>query len=218
MPEIEICPVCDGTERKARTMKSRLLVLLLATSTLAFAESNAPKISTRMSGAFADSTFTISGHNVNLAVSTIGGQEQMLLNYNYSFRSPDGSFTFAFGFGYIPNDMVTINNANVANLNVDTSQVAGFTATTCTSFPGSPATCTSGPLGVIQINWHQDEVTSNRTVSEDWKTFPGGRLHTSANSDTSSASVTGSFLGSDFYSDSGDIGTNNNSLFEMFDN
>ena len=107
-------------------MKTRLLIVFLALSTLAFAQSNAPKISTRMSGAFADSTFTISGHNVNLAVSTIAGQEQMLLNYNYSFRSPDGSFTFAFGFGYIPNDTVMINNANVATLDVDTSQVAGL--------------------------------------------------------------------------------------------
>jgi len=214
---MNVCQVCGGTER-AYAMKTRLLIVFLALSTLAFAQSNAPKISTRMSGAFADSTFTISGHNVNLAVSTIAGQEQMLLNYNYSFRSPDGSFTFAFGFGYIPNDTVMINNANVATLDVDTSQVAGFTATTCTFYPGSRATCTAGPFGVIQIDWHQDGVVSNRSLSENWKTFPGARLHTSAKSDSNSASVTGSFLGSDFYSDLGNIGTNQNSLFEMFDN
>jgi hypothetical protein len=199
-------------------MKFRLFVVFLALSTLARAQGNAPRISTRMSGAFANSTFTINGHSVNLAVSTIADQEQMLLNYNYSLRNPDGSSTFAFGFGYIPNDTVTINNANVAKLNVDTSQVAGFTSTSCTFTPGIPGTCTSGPFGVIQIEWHQDGVMSNRTVSENWRTFPGARVHTSDNNDTNSASVTGTFLGSDFYSDLGDIGTNKNSLFEMFDN
>jgi len=211
--------VCHGLQDgKGHSMKTRLLVLLLTLSAFALPQSNAPKISTRMSGAFADSTFTISGHNVNLAVSTIAGQDQMLLNYNYSFRSPDGSSTFAFGFGFLPSDAVTINNANIAKLNVDTSQLAGFTAMTCTFLPGSPSTCTSGPFGVIQIDWHHDGVSSNRSVSEDWRTFPGARVHTSANSDSSSASVAGSFLGTNFYSDLGNIGTNHNSLFEMFDN
>ena len=199
-------------------MKIHLLIVLLAFSTLALAQNDAPKISTRMTGTFADSTFSINGYVAHISVSQDTSSGLTLLIYNYVFSSPDGSSTFEFGGGYIPNDAVQLNNANVAKLNVDTSQVSGFMATSCTHFPGQSSTCTPGPFGVIQIDWQQDGVMSNRTISQNWKTFPGARLHTQLNSELNSAHVTGSFLGSTFISDLGDIGKTTNSLFEIFDN
>jgi len=198
-------------------MKTRLLLVLLSLSTLAFAQDSAPVISTRMTGTFADDTFSINGNVAHISVSQ-DTNGQTLLIYNYAFSSPDGSSTFMFGGGYIPNDAATLNNANVAKLNVDTSQVPGFMATSCTHFPGQSQTCTPGPFGEIQIDWQQDGVMSNRTLSQNWKTFPGARLHTQLNNDLNSAHVTGSFLGNTFISDLGNIGKTTNSLFEIFQN
>jgi hypothetical protein len=59
---------------------------------------------------------------------------------------------------------------------------------------------------------------TNRTISQNWKTFPGARLHTQLNNELNSAHVSGSFLGDTFISDLGEIGTTTNSLFEIFQN
>ena len=198
-------------------MKTRLILVFLSLSTIALAQNNAPVFSSRITGAFADDTFFINGSPAHIAVAQDVNGETLLI-YNASFQNPDGSFTFTGGGGNIPNGAATVNNANVAHLNVDTSQVPGFFAFSCTFVPGQPGTCTSGPFGVIQIDWRQDGVMSNRTISEDWRTFPGARVHTQQHSDLNSAHVEGSFLGNSFTSDLGDIGKTTNSLFEMFQN
>jgi hypothetical protein len=197
-------------------MKTRLLlVVLLSLSTFTFAQSNAPIFSTRITGTSADDTFFINGSPAHISVSSNVNGGTLLL-YNASFRNPDGSFTFMGGGGFIPDSAAILNNANVAHLNVDTSQVPGFFAFSCTFVPGQPGTCGPGPFGVIQADWQKDGVMSNRTINDDWKTFPGARLHTQLNSNTNSAHVEGSFLGNSFTSDLGDIGTVTDSLFEMF--
>jgi hypothetical protein len=200
-------------------MKTRLLlVVLLSLSTIALAQSNAPVFSTRMTGTSADATFIINGASGHISISQ-DKNGQALLIYNYgAARNPDGSFTFMGGGGYIPSTAVTLNNGNVARLNVDTSQVPGFFAFSCTFGGGQPSRCGPGPFGVMQMDWQRDGVMTNRTISENWKTFPGARLHTSLNSTLNSASVAGSFLGNSFTSDLGNIGTTTNSLFEMFQN
>ena len=199
-------------------MKTRvLLTILLWFSTLAFAQGNSPIFSSRITGTFADDTFFINGSPAHISVSQ-GTNGQTLLIYNASFRNPDGSFTFMGGGGDIPNGAAILNNANVAHLNVDTSQVPGFFAFSCTFVPGHPGTCGPGPFGVIQADWQQDGVMSNKIISNDWRTFPGARLHTQLNSDLNSAHVEGSFLGDSFTSDLGNIGKTTNSLFEMFQN
>ena len=203
-------------------MKSCLLVVFLSLSAYVFAQGNSPVLSTRLSGAFADNTFTTSnGESVNLSVSqgTNGNnQEQTLLIFDYLVRT-DSSSTFVFAGGYISNDAFVVHSDNTASLNVDTSQVAGFMTTACTTtFSTHSTSCTSGPFGVVQIDWEQNGVTSNRSHAEDWKTFPGGRLHTQTISDLNSASSTGSLLGTSFDAQKGDIGTTSNSLFEIFQN
>lgn len=199
-------------------MKTRLLlIVLLSLSTLALAQGNSPIFSSRITGAFANDTFFINGSPAHIAVASNVNRGTLLI-YNASFRNPDGSFTFMGGGGFIPDNAVTLNNANVAHLNVDTSQVPGFFAFHCTFVPGQPGSCGPGPFGVIQADWQQDGVMSNRELSEDWKTFPGARLHTQLNSDLNSAHVEGSFLGNSFTSDLGEIGKTTNSLFEMFQN
>jgi hypothetical protein len=197
-------------------MKTRLVVVLLSFCAITFAQNNAPIISTRVSGGFADGTFTINGYIAHISINQ-NPNGQPLLIYNYVFVSADGSHIFEFGGGYIPNDAFTINNGNVASLNVDTSQVAGFFASSCVSTSSGP-TCSSGPFGVMQMDWHKDGDMTDRSKSEDWKTFPGARLHTQLTTTLDSASFTGSFLGNSFTSDLGDIGTNTNSLFEIFQN
>lgn len=199
-------------------MKIRLiLIVLLSLSTLAFAQDNSPIFSTRITGAFADDTFFINGSAAHISVSQDVNGETLLI-YNASFQNSDGSFTFMGGGGDIPNGAAILNNANVAHLNVDTSQVPGFFAFSCTFFPFQPGTCGPGPFGVIQIDWRQDGVMSSRTLSQDWRTFPGARLHTQLNSELNSAHVEGTFLGNSFTSDLGNIGKTTNSLFEMFEN
>jgi hypothetical protein len=199
-------------------MKLRLSLILLSLSTLALAQSNAPIFSTRITGAFADDTFFFNGAPAHISISQDVNGETLLIYDAGAFQNPDGSFTFMGGGGDIPNSAVTLNNANVAHLNVDTSQVPGFFAFSCTFTPGQPGTCGPGPFGVIQADWQQDGVMSNKTLSEDWRTFPGARLHTQLNSDLNSAHVSGSFFGNSFISDLGNSGKTTDSLFEMFRN
>jgi hypothetical protein len=78
-------------------MKTTFALVLLSLSTVAFAQNSAPVISTRMSGTFADDTFSINGNTAHIAVSQDSNSGQTLLIYNYLRSNSDGSTSFIFG-------------------------------------------------------------------------------------------------------------------------
>lgn len=193
-----------------------LFVSVITLCSLAFAQSSSPVFSTRMSGEFADATFP-TGHFMNISVSqgtNTSGQEQTVLIYSYGFSNPDGSSTIWIGGGTIPNDSFMTGSDAVAHLNVDTTQVSGFFTLSCTT--GS--SCTRGPVGVIQIDWNRNGFSSSRSSQDTWRTLEGARFHTQANTALNSATAGGSFFGIAINTEAGNIGTDSNSLFEVFPN
>ena len=116
-------------------------------------------------------------------------------------RNSDGSITQTFGIGKIPNDDFTNGGIEHMSLNVDTSQVPGFRSESCTfSFtPFFTSTCGQGPVGLIQVNWTDNNITSTSVVREDHRTIGGSvTIDSHVNSNESSADARGSFLGLSF--------------------
>jgi hypothetical protein len=126
-----------------------------------------------------------------------------LLDYFASTQNVDGSVTQTFGIGSIPNDDFLAAGTQHMSLNVDTSQVAGFRTTQCTfSFtPFFTSTCSQGTLGVIQVKWVNNGITTSSVLSEDHRTIGGSvTIDSHVNANESSADVSGSFLGQSFSS------------------
>lgn len=126
---------------------------------------------------------------------------QTFLDYASFSENPDGSFTFTDGHGVIPNEAFTANTVQHFSLNVDTSQVSGFQATSCTvSFsPTFNESCVNGtPLGVIQIDWQANGGSSTHDIRH--STFASGPFTRKfdIDDDEVSADATGTFLGSTF--------------------
>ncbi len=113
-------------------------------------------------------------------------------------QNPDGSSTEISAFGIIPNADFVTGGVEHMSLNVDTSQVPGFRSTSCTfSFvPFFTESCSQGPLGLIQVNWRNNKITSSSNVLERRQTLGGSvTIDRHENFDENSADANGSFLG-----------------------
>jgi hypothetical protein len=126
---------------------------------------------------------------------------QTFLDYGSFIENPDGSFTFTDGHGVIPNDAFTANTLQHFSLNVDTSQVSGFKATSCTvSFsPTFHETCVDGtPLGIIQIDWQLNGGSSTHEIQHLTSSSGPFTRKFDIDEDDSTADATGTFMGSSF--------------------
>ncbi|HEV3038672.1 MAG TPA: hypothetical protein VHA33_12930 [Candidatus Angelobacter sp.] len=154
--------------------------------------------------AFAETHFVANGAPVDLFIFSSKDQlngTSIFLEYGSFVENPDGSATSASGIGLIPSSAFTANNLQHFTLDVDTSQVSGFRATTCI-FSGPPAfsiTCTDGsPLGPIHVDWQQNGFSSDKMIQH--STFTSGPFtgKVDRDQDDSSADATGSYLGTNF--------------------
>lgn len=91
------------------------------------------------------------------------GNPGTLLSYRIMTPNPDGTTTTVIGFGNIPNDAFTDQGPSKMSLNVDTSQVAGFSTTTCIFTPNF--TCSSIPGGPVQITWRANGLLSEANTA-----------------------------------------------------
>jgi hypothetical protein len=125
---------------------------------------------------------------------------QTFLDYASFTENPDGSATFTDGHGVIPNEAFTANTLQHFSLNVDTSQVSGFQATSCTvSFsPAFTETCIDAPRGIIQIDWQANGGSSTHDIRHFTSTSGPFMRKFDIDGDDSTADATGTFLGSSF--------------------
>jgi hypothetical protein len=141
---------------------------------------------------------TVNGTAIDIQVSR-GASSTNLLTLTLT-QNPDGSFTSTEGFGAIPNADFVNGGLQHMSLNVDTSQVPGFRSVSCTvSFtPFFTETCGQGPLGLIQVNWVNNRITTSSVLEEEHLTSGGLTVDTHTDADTSSANASGSYLGLSF--------------------
>ena len=125
---------------------------------------------------------------------------QTFLDYASFSENPDGSFSFTDGHGIIPNAAFTANTVQHFFLNIDTSQVSGFQATTCTvSFsPTFNETCVDAPRGVIQIDWQANGGSSTHDIRHFTSRSGPFTRKFDIDGDEVSADATGTFLGGTF--------------------
>lgn len=141
--------------------------------------------------------------NVNgtfIEIEVNRGDTSAFLETFATTSNPDGSVTSTDQFGTIPNADFVNNGLQHMSLNVDTSQVPGFKSVTCTaSFtPFFTETCGQGPLGIIQVNWINNRITTTSFLEEQHLTEGGLEVHKHIDSDATSANASGSYLGLSF--------------------
>ncbi len=187
---------------------------LLALQGGAFAQSTSTFHS---SGAFAEVTFVANGSFVDLFVArgcptSVCSDPNIgtFINWFAFAVNPDGSFSFTEGDGVIPDSAFQSSTLQHMSLNVDTSQVPGFTTVTCTVAPGGISSCTNGPFGVMQADWQQTKASSSDVI-EDIQTTQGPFVYQSHNDQIfDSAVASGNFLGTAFGPNSAQVGSNRN--------
>jgi hypothetical protein len=126
------------------------------------------------------------------------------LQFDIFTPNPDGSFTDTFGFGDVPEDVITGSTAKSLTLHVDTSQASSFETMTCTS----NGVCERGPFGLIQIDFTADGGFSSRNISENHYEFFQAAERSHYDYRAASALANGSILGHSVNNGSGQIGTN----------
>ena len=150
---------------------------------------------------FAQTGFEITGGEVGISVfrgPDGAGGTHTFLDYDSFVENPDGSATFTFGVGLIPSEAFDAHTLQHYTLNVDTSQVSGFRAETCT-FANFTETCTQGsPLGVIQVSWQQNGVSSSSKIRHLSFTSGAFTRRLDDDEDESSADAAGTYLGTSF--------------------
>lgn len=158
----------------------------------------------------ADVTVTINGTFLTLGVSR--GDDSDFLSISSTVQNPDGTVTETSAFGNIPGADFTNSGLNRMRLNVDTSQVPGFSSTTCTFTVTPPftSTCSPGPLGVVQADWINNRISSETVLFENHQTFLSFEtIDSHVDSELSSADASGSFLGFSFsVADNASVGLN----------
>jgi hypothetical protein len=174
-------------------MKSLSLCITL----LLFASfATAQAVSTHGSGAQAE-VFT---NAVNVIVTSgldHNGSPGTLLSFHTGALNPDGTITFVIGFGFIPNEAFIQHGPDKMELNVDTSQVAGYNNTTCifTPFPNFGFNCHASQGGPLQLSWHGNGLNSQDDIRHTDTTFGPITQHEESDGGGGSADASGNVMG-----------------------
>lgn len=200
-------------------MKSMILAAALLASSLSMMAQNSAPVVVRANGPFAQAFAIIEGTSVSLNVSrgtNTSGQLNTFLFFDIVQPTADG-FIDTFVSGEIPNNSFHGDDPAHMVLDVDTSQLANFTSTTCTvSFTTSTQTC--GPSttgGLIHLEWRQANLFATHTSTDMQQTFLQTRINSHQVTDAAFTTLTGSFLGQDVTDASGLAGTNHDSTIQI---
>lgn len=182
-------------------MKSLLLstILLLFTS---FSAGQAVTFHGAVAGARL-STSTSSGGHIILFVTQgndMSGTVTTVLTFHNETRNPDGTITSVIGSGTIPNAAFTQQGPDKMNINVDTSQVAGFNNTTCifTPSPNFGFQCSPSAGGPVQITWKSNGLNTSGGSGLIVDVIGPVTIRTEDNSDGSSSDAQGTVVGFEF--------------------
>ena len=197
-----------------------VIALLLLCPVVLFAQTSSPATTVFHSNGASAQLLTITPDGLEIIIQVqrgtdASGNPSTFLVYDTFGPVPDG-FVDTFASGVIPDSAFQGGDSAHLSLNVDTSQVDGFSSSSCTiSDIDFSISCGPGPVGLIQIDWKQDNFSSTHTVSNVQQTFAQfmSQQHTVA--DTASALATGSFLGATINSVSGQTGVNHNSTLQI---
>lgn len=181
-------------------MKSLSFIILL----LAFAPfATGQTVSVQGTGDQASTVLDASGSHINLMVSKgtdASGNPSTLLMFQNETGNPDGTTTSIIGFGNIPNNAFTDQRPDKMSLNVDTSQLAGFTNTTCIFSPNSGFTCSPSQGGLIQVSWVGNGINTGSDSEHSETTNGPVTMDFDGHGSSSSANTQGSILGLSFAS------------------
>lgn len=151
--------------------------------------------------ATAQTGFAVPGGEVGISIfrgPDGAGGTNTFLDFGSFVENPDGSGSSTFGFGVIPDSAFDAHTLQHVTLNVDLSQISGFRVTTCT-FTRTTFTCAdSGPVGVIQVDWQQNGISSSRSIQHLTSTFGPFTRKLDTDQDLSSADATGTYFGTSF--------------------
>lgn len=155
--------------------------------------------------------------------STKSGSSTNLTFNSITFAPDFSSVSFIVIVGAIPDGSFTGDNTNSLTLDLDVSTLDPTTSFSenCTAdlTSGDPiVTCT--PLtGSIHLSFSENGFQRNRVLAfEGFSTFGPITMHTHQRSDTGSANVQGSILGTSISSSSATVGTNHMSTLEFTKN
>jgi len=131
----------------------------------------------------------------------------------FGFIPTANGAVFLDGSGVIPDSAFDASSPDHATLNVDISQVSGFSIEACTFTPGSGFTCQPGPTGVIQAEWKRTRAGSLTNLEEDHTSLGPFVIDMHKDQDFFSAAATGNFFGTSFSENTrAHIGTNKDTV------
>lgn len=176
-------------------------------------------------GAFAavsSNTDPLSSFNLQVSRSSSGGTN--LTFFSTSFAADFSSATFTEIVGVIPNSAFAGDNTRNLTLDLDTSTLDPTTSTSqsCTlDFTQVDPIFTCGPLtaGTIHLAFQENGIQRNRLLAyEAFSTVGPVTIHTHQRSDSGSANVQGTILGTDVSSSNANVGVNHMSTLEFIQN
>ncbi len=113
---------------------------------------------------------------------------------------------YYFGYGPIPATALQGDGTAELSLTLDFSATPLFTLVACAFDPATGSTCNNVYNGILSIKWHKTSFFTAHTTETTVQQYPGVQYQVSGTSDNSSASVVGSFLGTDFTTENARIG------------
>lgn len=137
-------------------------IVLLSFSVLATAQA----ASIRGSGDIANLMASANGTQITLFITSgtdENGNSVTVLSLDVTTPNPDGTATERASFGLIPNSAFKSQRTKMS-LELDTSQVAGFTNLTCI-VTNLTSTCSPSPGGPVQVAWTSNGISSGTDIN-----------------------------------------------------
>lgn len=193
-----------------------LLPLTLAAQTAHFKFTN--------DGAFASVSESTDLSSLNLQVSrgsTSGVTTTNLLLLSFSFAADFSSATLVEIVGTIPNSAFSGDNTKNLTLDLDTSTLdpsVTFSESCSLDFTqvDPTFTCTALPAGTIHLAFQENDIQRNRVLAfEQFSTSGPVTIHSHQRSDSGTASVQGTILGTSVSSSNAQAGINHLSTLEF---
>lgn len=194
-----------------------VLPMVLAAQTQHFKQTN--------DGAFASvssNTDPLSTFSIQVSRSSSNGTNISFVSETFAPDFSTGTFTLI--IGAIPNSAFSGDNTRNLNLNLDTSTLDPTTSTseTCTlDFTQVDPVFTCGPIapGTIQLSFQENDFQRDRLLAlEAFSTIGPVTIHTHQRSDSGSANVQGTILGTAVSSSNATVGVNHMSTLEFIKN
>lgn len=162
-----------------------------------------------------DGGVDFSGGQLTVARGGQGTNTTTFLFFSLTTFDTNGNILASyFGIGHIPSGTLQGDGTGSLTLNVDLSTAPDFAL--CTFIPNVSNTCTNAPQGVISLTWKRTLLLSAHTTETVVQSYPGVKFEMSGSSDTSSATIQGTILGTTLTNALAGIGTQHQTSIGVF--